>query len=180
MANGVNILADAVQVTLGPKGRNALIDQAYGAPKITKDGVTVAKSIEFKDYFENMGAQLVRQVANKTNEAAGDGTTTATVLSRAIFAEGCKSVAAGLNPMDLRRGVNLAVNHIVDNLSNISKPISTKEEIAQVCILKGEILLFNLNVVYIFIFYVYLCVFMCVHFYRLPLYLLTMIAQLAN
>ena len=109
MLAGVDKLADAVQVTLGPKGRNALLDQSFGAPKITKDGVTVAKSIEFKDRFMNMGAQLVRQVASKTNDVAGDGTTTATVLARAIFSEGCKSVAAGLNPMDLRRGMTMAV-----------------------------------------------------------------------
>ena len=109
MLQGVDKLADAVSVTLGPKGRNAVLDQSFGAPKITKDGVTVAKSIEFKDRFMNMGAQLVRQVANKTNDIAGDGTTTSTVLCRAIFAEGCKAVAAGMNPMDLRRGINLAV-----------------------------------------------------------------------
>lgn len=132
MLRGVNLLADAVQVTLGPKGRNAILDQPYGAPKITKDGVTVAKHIEFKDRFENMGAQLVRQVASKTNDVAGDGTTTATVLTRAIFNEGCKAVAAGMNPMDLKRGAQIAVDKILDVLSDISRPISSKEEVAQV------------------------------------------------
>lgn len=102
MLQGVDQLADAVQVTLGPKGRNAILDQSFGPPKITKDGVTVAKHVEFKDRFQNMGAQLVRQVASKTNDVAGDGTTTATVLTRAIFSEGCKAVAAGMNPMDLK------------------------------------------------------------------------------
>ena len=109
MLRGVDQLADAVSVTLGPKGRNAILDQPYGAPKITKDGVTVAKNIEFRDRFENMGAQLVRQVATRTNDAAGDGTTTATVLTRAIFAEGVKAVAAGMNP-DLRRGIRAAAH----------------------------------------------------------------------
>eukprot|EP01040_Poterioochromonas_malhamensis_P000260 gene260-272_t len=132
MLQGVDLLADAVQVTLGPKGRNAILDQSFGAPKITKDGVTVAKHIEFKDRFQNMGAQLVRQVASKTNDIAGDGTTTATVLTRAIFSEGCKAVAAGLNPMDLKRGAQLAVDKIVDVLGNISRPISSKNEISQV------------------------------------------------
>ena len=116
MLKGVDMLADAVQVTLGPKGRNAVLEQSFGAPKITKDGVTVAKSIEFKDRHQNLGAQLVRQVANKTNDIAGDGTTTATVLTRAIYAEGCKSVAAGMNPMDLRRGINLAVETVLKDL----------------------------------------------------------------
>jgi len=132
MLQGVEKLADAVEVTLGPKGRNVIIDQSYGAPKITKDGVTVAKSIEFADNYQNMGAQLVRQVANNTNDEAGDGTTTATVLTRAIFKEGCKAVAAGMNPMDLRRGITMAVDHVVQELETISKVISTKEEIAQV------------------------------------------------
>jgi len=132
MLNGVNLLADAVQVTLGPKGRNAIIAQPYGAPKITKDGVTVAKSIDFEDKFEDMGAQLVKSVASKTNDAAGDGTTTATVLARAIYNEGCKAVAAGMNPLDLRRGIQLAVNTVVDTLTDISKPITSKEEIMQV------------------------------------------------
>jgi len=132
MLEGVDKLADAVQVTLGPKGRNVVLDQSYGAPKITKDGVTVAKGIEFKDKFMNMGAQLVRQVANKTNDQAGDGTTTATVLTRSIYSEGCKSVAAGMNPMDLRRGINMAVDSVVETLSEISEPIDTKERITQV------------------------------------------------
>lgn len=132
MLDGVNKLADAVQVTLGPKGRNAILDQPFGPPKITKDGVTVAKHIEFADRFENMGAQLVRQVASNTNDAAGDGTTTATVLTRAIFSEGCKAVAAGMNPMDLKRGAQAAVDKIVEVLEDISRPISTKEEINQV------------------------------------------------
>jgi len=132
MLNGVNVLADAVQVTLGPKGRNAIIAQPYGAPKITKDGVTVAKSIDFEDKFEDMGAQLIKSVASKTNDVAGDGTTTATVLARAIYQEGCKAVAAGLNPLDLRRGIQLAVNSVVATLEEISRPISTKEEISQV------------------------------------------------
>lgn len=132
MLAGVNLLADAVQVTLGPKGRNAILDQSFGPPKITKDGVTVAKHIEFKDRFMNMGASLVRQVASKTNDVAGDGTTTATVLTRAIFSEGCKAVAAGLNPMDLKRGAQMAVNSVVETLESISRPITTKEEVSQV------------------------------------------------
>mmetsp|Transcript_3516 Transcript_3516/g.5199 ORF Transcript_3516/g.5199 Transcript_3516/m.5199 type:complete len:576 (+) Transcript_3516:52-1779(+) len=132
MLKGVNLLADAVQVTLGPKGRNAIIAQPYGAPKITKDGVTVAKSIDFEDAFENMGAQLVKSVASKTNDVAGDGTTTATVLARAIYNEGCKAVAAGMNPLDLRRGIQLAVKSVTENLDKISKPISSKEEVMQV------------------------------------------------
>mmetsp|Transcript_15588 Transcript_15588/g.20310 ORF Transcript_15588/g.20310 Transcript_15588/m.20310 type:complete len:578 (-) Transcript_15588:208-1941(-) len=132
MLAGVNVLADAVQVTLGPKGRNAIIAQPYGAPKITKDGVTVAKSIDFEDKFEDMGAQLIKSVASRTNDVAGDGTTTATVLARAIYAEGCKAVAAGLNPLDLRRGIQMAVNSVVQTLEEISRPISTKAEISQV------------------------------------------------
>ncbi|GMI18890.1 hypothetical protein TeGR_g7497 [Tetraparma gracilis] len=132
MLAGVDMLADAVQVTLGPKGRNAIIDQPYGAPKITKDGVTVAKSIELSDKYENMGAQLIKSVANKTNDAAGDGTTTATVLARAIYKEGCKAVAAGMNPTDLRRGITLAVADVVTTLEEISRPITTKDEVTQV------------------------------------------------
>jgi chaperonin GroEL len=132
MLEGVNMLADAVQVTLGPKGRNVIIDQAYGAPKITKDGVTVAKNIEFECKFQNMGAQLVRQVASSTNDTAGDGTTTATVLARAIYTEGCKSVAAGMNPMDLKRGAQLAIDKVIATLDEISRPISSKEEVSQV------------------------------------------------
>lgn len=138
MLQGVDKLADAVSVTLGPKGRNAVLDQPYGAPKITKDGVTVAKNIEFKDRFMNMGAQLVRQVANKTNDIAGDGTTTATVLTRAIFSEGCKAVAAGMNPMDLRRGIQFAADQVVETLGSLSKPISTKAEIAQVATISAN------------------------------------------
>lgn len=132
MLDGVNQLADAVQVTLGPKGRNAILDQPFGPPKITKDGVTVAKHIEFSDRFMNMGAQLVRQVASNTNDVAGDGTTTATVLTRAIFSEGCKAVAAGMNPMDLKRGAQMATDKVVSVLDEISRPIQSKEEVAQV------------------------------------------------
>eukprot|EP00611_Tribonema_gayanum_P003323 TRINITY_DN1257_c0_g1_i10.p2 TRINITY_DN1257_c0_g1~~TRINITY_DN1257_c0_g1_i10.p2 ORF type:complete len:328 (-),score=144.58 TRINITY_DN1257_c0_g1_i10:495-1478(-) len=138
MLQGVEKLADAVQVTLGPKGRNVVLEQSYGAPKITKDGVTVAKHIEFKDKFQNMGAQLVRQVASKANDEAGDGTTTATVLTRAIFREGCKSVAAGMNPTDLRRGIQMATDKVVEVLSQISKTISTKEEVAQVATISAN------------------------------------------
>ena len=116
MLSGVNKLADAVKVTLGPKGRNVVIDKSFGAPRITKDGVSVAKEIELKDKFENMGAQMVRDVASKTNDLAGDGTTTATVLTQAIATEGMKSVAAGMNPMDLKRGVDLAVDAIVSEI----------------------------------------------------------------
>merc|ERR1719310_2548394 len=132
MLEGVNRLADAVQTTLGPKGRNVVIEQSFGAPKITKDGVTVAKAIEFKDRHQNLGAQLVRQVASKTNDIAGDGTTTATILTRAIYSEGCKAVAAGMNPMDLRRGINLAVDAVLADLKSRSKMISTKDEIKNV------------------------------------------------
>lgn len=132
MLKGVDMLADAVQVTLGPKGRNAIIAQPYGSPKITKDGVTVAKSIDFADHFENMGAQLVKSVASKTNDTAGDGTTTATVLARAIYSEGCKAVAAGMDPQDLKRGIDSAVSKVVETLEGISRPITSKEEISQV------------------------------------------------
>ncbi|KAJ3682425.1 hypothetical protein LUZ60_014998 [Juncus effusus] len=132
MLKGVEELADAVKVTMGPKGRTVVIEQSYGAPKVTKDGVTVAKSIEFKDRVKNMGASLVKQVANATNDVAGDGTTCATVLTKAIFAEGCKSVAAGMNAMDLRRGISMAVDSVVTNLKSRAKMISTSEEIAQV------------------------------------------------
>jgi len=132
MLRGVDILADAVKVTLGPKGRNVVIDKAFGAPRITKDGVTVAKEIELADKFENMGAQMVREVASKTNDQAGDGTTTATVLAQAIVREGGKSVAAGMNPMDLKRGIDLAVEAVVAELKKRSKKVSTTEEIAQV------------------------------------------------
>lgn len=132
MLRGVDLLADAVQVTLGPKGRNVIIQQPYGAPKITKDGVTVAKSIDIEDPFEDMGAQLIKSVASKTNDIAGDGTTTATVLARAIYTEGCKAVAAGMNPTDLRRGIQLAVDSVLETLESISKPITSKEEVSQV------------------------------------------------
>ncbi|KAM1591629.1 hypothetical protein ACFX1Z_035229 [Malus domestica] len=132
MLRGVEELADAVKVTMGPKGRNVVLEQSFGAPKVTKDGVTVAKSIEFKDKVKNIGASLVKQVANATNDAAGDGTTCATVLTRAIFTEGCKSVAAGMNAMDLRRGISMAVDSVVANLKSRARMISTSEEIAQV------------------------------------------------
>ena len=132
IAKGVNILANAVKVTMGPKGRNVLIEKSYGAPRITKDGVSVAKEIELSDKFENIGAQMVKEVANKTSDLAGDGTTTATVLAQAILAEGSKSVAAGANPMDLLRGINLAVESTISFLKEKSRPVSTNEEIAQV------------------------------------------------
>ncbi|KAL0699453.1 hypothetical protein Bca4012_055575 [Brassica carinata] len=132
MLRGVEELADAVRVTMGPKGRTVVIEQSWGAPKVTKDGVTVAKSIEFKDKVKNVGASLVKQVANATNDVAGDGTTCATVLTRAIFTEGCKSVAAGMNAMDLRRGISMAVDAVVTNLKSRARMISTSEEIAQV------------------------------------------------
>src|ERR1041384_6685963 len=132
MLRGVDILADAVQVTLGPKGRNVVIDKSFGAPRTTKDGVTVAKEIELGDKFENMGAQMVREVASKTNDVAGDGTTTATVLARAIVREGGKSVAAGMNPMDLKRGIDKAVDAIVADLKKRSKKVKSNEEIGQV------------------------------------------------
>nr|CAA48331.1 groEL [Agrobacterium fabrum str. C58] len=132
MLKGVDILADAVKVTLGPKGRNVVIDKSFGAPPITKDGVSVAKEIELEDKFENMGAQLVREVASKTNDIAGDGTTTATVLAQAIVREGAKAVAAGMNPMDLKRGIDLAVAEVVKDLQAKAKKINTSEEVAQV------------------------------------------------
>lgn len=132
MVNGVNILANAVRVTLGPKGRNVVVDRAFGGPHITKDGVTVAKEIELKDKFENMGAQMVKEVASKTNDVSGDGTTTATVLAQSIVAEGMKYVTAGMNPTDLKRGIDKAVAALVDELKNIAKPCDTSKEIAQV------------------------------------------------
>ncbi|HEV7435255.1 chaperonin GroEL [Rhizobium halophilum] len=132
MLHGVDVLADAVKVTLGPKGRNVIIDKSFGAPRITKDGVSVAKEIELEDKFENMGAQMVREVASKTNDIAGDGTTTATVLAQAIVREGNKAVAAGMNPMDLKRGIDLAVTEVVKDLQAKAKKISTSEEVAQV------------------------------------------------
>lgn len=132
MVNGVNVLANAVRVTLGPKGRNVVLDRAFGGPHITKDGVSVAKEIELKDKFENMGAQMVKEVASKTNDVAGDGTTTATVLAQAIVVEGMKYVTAGMNPTDLKRGIDKAVTALVDELKNIAKPCDTSKEIAQV------------------------------------------------
>jgi chaperonin GroEL len=132
MLRGVDTLANAVKVTLGPKGRNVVLDKSFGAPRITKDGVTVAKEIELDDKFENMGAQMVREVASRTNDQAGDGTTTATVLAAAIVREGCKAVAAGMNPMDLRRGIDLAVEAVVEHLKNNSKKVTSNDEIAQV------------------------------------------------
>src|SRR4249919_2544651 len=130
MLRGVDILANAVKVTLGPKGRNVVLDKSFGAPRITKDGVTVAKEIELEDKFENMGAQMVREVASKSSDFAGDGT--ATVLAQAIVKEGSKSVAAGMNPMDLKRGIDLAVEHVVEDLKKNSKKVTSNEEIAQV------------------------------------------------
>ena len=132
MLRGVDILADAVRVTLGPKGRNVVLEKSYGAPRITKDGVTVAKEIELSDKFENMGAQMVREVASKASDVAGDGTTTATVLAQAIVREGAKAVAAGMNPMDLKRGVDLAVAEAVKDIQTRAKKVSTNDEIAQV------------------------------------------------
>ncbi|MCG2627909.1 chaperonin GroEL [Bradyrhizobium sp. WYCCWR 13023] len=132
MLRGVDILANAVKVTLGPKGRNVVIEKSFGAPRITKDGVTVAKEIELEDKFENMGAQMVREVASKTNDLAGDGTTTATVLAQAIVREGAKSVAAGMNPMDLKRGIDIAVHAVVKDIEKRAKPVASSSEVAQV------------------------------------------------
>jgi chaperonin GroEL len=131
MLRGVDILNNAVKVTLGPKGRNVVLDKSFGAPRITKDGVTVAKEIELEDKFENMGAQMVREVASKTSDIAGDGTTTATVLAASIVKEGAKAVAAGMNPMDLKRGIDLAVDTVVDELKKNSKKITSNDEIAR-------------------------------------------------
>src|SRR6476619_5475530 len=132
MLRGVDILAEAVKVTLGPKGRNVVLEKSFGAPRVTKDGVTVAKEVELEDKFENMGAQMLKEVASKTSDVAGDGTTTATVLAQAIVKEGSKSVAAGSNPMDLKRGVDLAVDSVVAELKKNSKNVTSNEEIAQV------------------------------------------------
>ncbi|HYG54590.1 MAG TPA: chaperonin GroEL, partial [Burkholderiales bacterium] len=132
MVHGLNILADAVKVTLGPKGRNVVLERSFGAPTVTKDGVSVAKEIELKDKFENMGAQMVKEVASKTSDVAGDGTTTATVLAQAIVREGMKYVASGMNPMDLKRGIDKAVVAVTEELKKISKPCSSSKEIAQV------------------------------------------------
>src|SRR6266513_163784 len=132
MIRGVDLLADSVKVTLGPKGRNVVLDKSYGAPRITKDGVTVAKEIELADKFENMGAQMVREVASKTNDIAGDGTTTATVLAQAIVREGAKAVAAGMNPMDLKRGIDIAVAAVVEDIRKRSRKVVSSAEVAQV------------------------------------------------
>src|SRR5579862_5480431 len=132
MLRGVDILADAVKVTLGPKGRNVVLEKSFGAPRITKDGVTVAKEIELEDKFENMGAQMVREVASKTSDQAGDGTTTATVLAYAIVREGAKAVAAGMNPMDLKRGIDLSVKAVIDDIKKRAKKVGSSAEVAQV------------------------------------------------
>ena len=132
MLRGVNTLANAVKATLGPKGRNVVLEKSYGAPTITKDGVSVAKEIELADKFENMGAQMVKEVASKTSDVAGDGTTTATVLAQAMIREGMKAVAAGMNPMDLKRGIDKAVISAVEELKNLSKPSADSKSIAQV------------------------------------------------
>jgi chaperonin GroEL len=138
MLHGIDTLANAVKVTLGPKGRNVVIEKSFGAPRVTKDGVTVAKEIELDDKFENMGAQMVREVASKTSDQAGDGTTTATVLAAAIVKEGAKAVAAGMNPMDLKRGIDLAVDAIVADLKKNSKKLTQNEEIAQVATISAN------------------------------------------
>src|SRR5438445_3779353 len=132
IAKGLNLLANAVKVTLGPRGRNVVIEKSWGAPTVTKDGVTVAKEIELENRFENMGAQMVKEVASKTSDVAGDGTTTATVLAQSIYAEGAKLVAAGANPMDIKRGIDSAVEAVVAELKQQSKPARTTEEITQV------------------------------------------------
>src|SRR6201997_5591175 len=132
MINGVNVLANAVKITLGPKGRNVVLERSYGAPTITKDGVSVAKEIELRDRFENMGAQMVKEVASKTSDVAGDGTTTATDLAQSIITERMKYVAAGMNPMDLKRGIDKAVIAVVEELKKISKPCTTSKEISQI------------------------------------------------
>ena len=138
MLRGVDTLANAVKVTLGPKGRNVVIEKSFGAPRITKDGVTVAKEIELKDKFENMGAQMLREVASKQNDKAGDGTTTATVLAQAIVREGAKAVAAGMNPMDLKRGIDLAVGTVVKDIESHAKTVSANSEIAQVATISAN------------------------------------------
>ena len=138
MVEGVNILANAVKVTLGPKGRNVVLERSFGAPTVTKDGVSVAKEIELSDKFENMGAQMVKEVASKTSDIAGDGTTTATVLAQSIIAEGMKYVAAGMNPMDLKRGIDLAVTKVVEDIKARSRPVSGTKEIAQVGIISAN------------------------------------------
>src|ERR687895_174413 len=135
---GVNKLADAVKVTLGPKGRNVVIAKAFGAPTITNDGVTIAREIELEDHFENMGAQLVKEVATKTNDVAGDGTTTATVLAQALVREGLRNVAAGDNPMSLKRGIDVAVERVVEQIQQLSRDIETQEEIANVATISAN------------------------------------------
>jgi len=135
---GVNKIADAVETTLGPRGRNVAIEQPFGAPKITKDGVTVAKNIEFEEKFQNIGAQVIRAVANKTNDVAGDGTTTATILARAIFREGSKAVAAGMNPMDIKRGIDKATQRIIERLTEMAKPVETADEIQAVATISAN------------------------------------------
>ena len=132
MLRGVNILADAVKVTLGPKGRNVVLDKSFGAPRITKDGVTVAKEIELDDKFENMGAQMVKEVASRTNDEAGDGTTTATLLAQGIVKEGMKAVAAGMNPMDLKRGIDMATSNVVEAIRKMARDVADSDEVAQV------------------------------------------------
>jgi len=138
MLEGCDMLADAVQVTLGPRGRNVVLDRSFGVPKITKDGVTVAKDIEFSNRYHNIGANLVKQVASKVNDEAGDGTTTATILARAIFKEGCKSVAAGMNPMDLRRGIQMAVDEVVYGLKELSVPVEDTAQIEKVATISAN------------------------------------------
>ena len=145
LQRGVATLADAVKVTLGPKGRNVVLDKKFGSPTVTKDGVTVAKEIELKDAYENMGAQMVKEVASKTSDVAGDGTTTATVLAQIIFREGLKNVTAGANPMDLKRGIDQAVASIVDEIRKAAKEVKSREEIAQV----GTISANNLSLIHI-------------------------------
>jgi len=138
MLEGADMLADAVQVTLGPRGRNVVIDKTFGSPKITKDGVTVAKEIEFSNRYHNIGAALIKQVASQANDKAGDGTTTATILARSIFKEGCKSVAAGMNPMDLRRGIQMGVDAINQELAIMSVPVQGKEAIQNVATISAN------------------------------------------
>src|SRR5205807_7054344 len=138
MLRGVDILTNAVRVTLGPKGRNVVLDKSFGAPRVTKDGVTVAKEIELEDKFENMGAQMVREVASKTSDQAGDGTTTATVLAAAIVKAGAKSVAAGMNPMDLKRGIDFAVDAVVEDLKKNSMKLTANDEIAQIATISAN------------------------------------------
>ena len=138
IVEGVDVIANAVKVTLGPKGRNVVIEKSFGAPRITKDGVTVAKEIELVDKFQNLGAQMIKEVASKTNDIAGDGTTTSTVLAQSIVREGIKSVAAGINPMDLKRGIDIAVEAVVKELGKMSKKVSNNDELAQVATISAN------------------------------------------